>query len=362
MSWYPKNPYPEGSGINSQLIENIVIEDIIKHDLRDSERADLAALLTVMIAAQHEEEASTSYEYYDEDEDVEGYEDEEEYDEDEDEEEEEDEQDDEEEEDEDDEDDDYPDEGSMWDDLLMLVHNMPTENDESKPINRKRSLPCDETPCAPLRDQSTKRQRIDTSAASKPLHAQGPATTQLSASPSLRNSQLSTRLRSLLQGLPITEIHPGAQTFLLDLSWFIPGAEDMAKAAIDMGLRFSKTAKKNEYSIVFQHMIRNPLEAVMYNACQEDEAQHILFWEKVQKMTGKEIPPERIKERREARNKREAEATARWRARQAQEDAAKKTYQTLKERFVKQVGEATKLPLNERVTKWLTEIVPVQKK
>ncbi|KAF4969597.1 hypothetical protein FSARC_3176 [Fusarium sarcochroum] len=361
MSWYPKDAYPEGSGITSQLIENIVIEDIIKQDIRASERAELAALLTVMIAAQHEEEASTSYEYYDEDEDVEGYEDEEEYDEDEDEDEEEYDEEDEEEDDDDDEDDDYP-EGSMWDDLLLLVNGMPTENDEPKPINRKRSLPRDETPCPPPRDQSTKRQRIDTSAVSNPLHAQGPATTKLSASPSLHNSQLSTRLRSLLQGIPITELHPGAQTFLLDLSWFIPGAEDMAKAAIDMGLRFSKTAKKNEYSIVFQHMLRNPLEAVMYNACQDDEAQHILFWEKVQKMTGKEIPLERIKARREARAKREAECTARWRARQAQADAAKVTYQTLKERFVKQVGESTKLPLNERVSKWLAEIVPPQKK
>nr|CEG05390.1 unnamed protein product [Fusarium clavum]CEG05926.1 unnamed protein product [Fusarium clavum] len=107
--------------------------------------------------------------------------------------------------------------------------------------------------------------------------------------------------------------------------------------------------------------MRHPIQAVMYNACGADEAQHHLFWEKVRNVTGKEIPPERIKERRERRAQREAEAMARFKARKAAEEARKES-RMLKEKYVSQIGEASKLPLKEKVGRWLAEIVQAEKK
>ncbi|KAM0350105.1 hypothetical protein ACHAPU_003268 [Fusarium lateritium] len=376
MSWLPKDFYPPGSGIDSKRIEDLVMGDIIKHEIRRSEQ--VAAILTkVMLAAQQEDDASSSYEYYDDDENEEEYEqgdyeeDEQEFEEDYD-------DDEEEEEEEEEDDDDESEEESQydtneWASLFLLVNGMPTENEEPKSLTRKRSLPRDETPCPPPKGQSAKRQRMDPSVASRAVRAQEAETNELdmpssvpsewlSPQPDLRNSQLPAPLRTLLQGTPISELHLEAQAFLLSLDYLAPGAQDMGKAAIDMGIRFSKTARKNEYNIVLKHMASSPLQAVMYNACHDEEAQHMLFWEKVQDVTGRDIPLERIKERRERCEKRRAEYFAISRARQVEEEAKRKTYQNLKERFVKQIGEATKLPLDEKVIKWLSEIVPIRKR
>jgi hypothetical protein len=311
------------------------------------------------------------------------------------------------------------DDGSEWDSLFLLVHNMPAENDEPKFNARKRSIPRDDSPCPPPMLQPAKRQKPDPSASSKTLRVQDsgkdepkPATRKRgliaqedtpatevpfpkrqridasvananegddaemkeqeakSSVPSewlaphqveLQNSQLPGSLRCILGRLPVSELHHEAQAFILSLKCLDPSYDALAKAAIDMGLRFSKTAKSSEYKIVFQHMTRHPIQAVMYNTCKEDEAQHILFWEKVQNITGKEIPPERIKERRERRAKREAEAMARFNARKAAEEA-KRESQMLKEKYVSQIGEASKLPLKEKVGRWLAEIVQAEKK
>ncbi|KAM0416203.1 hypothetical protein ACHAPD_005118 [Fusarium lateritium] len=321
------------------------------------------------------------------------------------------------------------DDGSDWDSLFLLVHNMPTENDEPKSTARKRSLPRDGTPCPPPRPQPAKRQKLDPSAASKApvvqdsgeeepkpvtrkrrliaqqdtdtpatevpfpkrqridspavvanpndedreqeqAQAQAQAQEAKSSVPSewlaphreeLENSQLPETLRAILGRLPVNELHYEAQSFLLNLKYFDTTDDALAKAAIDMGLRFSKTAKSSEYKIVFEYIMKHPIQAVMYNVCKEDEAQHILFWEKVRNVTGKEIPPERIKERRQKRAKREAEAMARFNARKAAENA-KRESQMLKEKYVSQIGEASKLPLKEKVGRWLAEIVKAEKK
>ncbi|KAF4995812.1 hypothetical protein FGRMN_4874 [Fusarium graminum] len=371
MSWLPKDLYPPGSGIDSKRIEDLVMGDIIKQEIRRSEQ--VAAILTkVMLAAQQEDDASSSYEYYDDDENEEEYEegdyeeDEPEFEEDYD-----------DEEEEDDDDDESQEESEYdtneWASLFLLVNGMPTENEEPKSLTRKRSLTRDETPCPPPEGQPAKRQKTNPSVATRAVRTQEAETNELdmpssvpsewlSPQPDLRNSQLPAPLRTLLQGTAISELHLEAQAFLLSLDYSAPGAKDMGKAAIDMGIRFSKTARRNEYNIVLKHMASSPLQAVMYNACHDEEAQHILFWEKVQDVTGRDIPPERIKERRERCEKRRAEFLAISRARQAEEEAKRKTYQNLKERFVKQIGEATKLPLNEKVTKWLSEIIPIRKR
>ncbi|KAF4451793.1 hypothetical protein F53441_5268 [Fusarium austroafricanum] len=387
MSWLPKDLYPEGSGIESKLIEDIVVKDIIDSGLARRKQLDLAAVLTVMLATEAAKDASSS-EYYDEGEmegerviqeedDVEEeYDDEEVFDDEEqefeesyDEEEEEDYDDDDDEEDYD-EDDDL----SSWGSLRFLVCGMPVENAEPNPITRKRSLTREETPC-PLPINSAKRQRVDTSAVSKATEAQVPETevpilTSEARPEWLRvprqeicNTEIPRPLRSLLQGLPINSLHHEAQAFLLALDFLTPGSKDLAKAVIDMGLRFSKTAKRNEYRIVINNLTKKPLHAVIYNNAHDDEARHLLFWDKVQELTGRAIPPERLSERRETRRRREAEHFAKARARQAEEEAKREAYQKLKEQFVKKLneGEAKKLPLNDRVRKWLKEIVPVQK-
>ncbi|KAL4729440.1 hypothetical protein ACLX1H_003860 [Fusarium chlamydosporum] len=309
------------------------------------------------------------------------------------------------------------DEGSEWDSLFLLVHNMPAENEEPKLAKRKLILSRDDSPCPPPRPQPAKRQKLDPTTASNAPEAQNsgkyeptpvtrkrslitqddtpatevPFTKRQKIDPSavtktnetedtekehetkssvpsewlaphqkeLQNTQLPGHLRALLGRLPVSELHREAQAFILGLKYLDPTYEALAKAAIDMGLRFSKTARNSEYKIVFQHMMKHPIQAVMYNACKQDEAQHILFWEKVQNVTGKEIPPERIKERREKRAKREAEAMARFNARKAAEEANRES-QKLKEKYVSQIGEASKLPLKDKVANWLAEIVKAE--
>ncbi|KAM0389689.1 hypothetical protein HYE67_006143 [Fusarium culmorum] len=457
------NPYPaDVAGIDRQAVENMIFDDFVNHDynrktkitlllcmqfLQDKisddedywaqiegneewEKAQKEARYKIARAAidawkakrdnpkKEEEEEEEIEEEAEEEEDEESEEEEEDYEE---------EYDDEEEETEESEGseesgDEESDDGSDWDSLFLLVHNMPTENDEPKSTARKRSLPRDDTPCPPPRPQPAKRQRLDPSAASKAPMAQDsgndepkPATRKRgliaqqngdtpaaevpfpkrqrmdppalvanandedqeqeqgqetkSSVPSewlaphqeeLQNSQLPEPLRGILGRLPVSELHREAQIFLLGLKYLDPADDALAKAAIDMGLRFSKTAKSSEYNIVLDNMLKHPIQAVMYNCCREDETYHTFFWGKIRSVTGRDVPPERIRERRERRAKREAEAMARFNARKAAEEA-KRESQMLKEKYVSQIGEASKLPLREKVGRWLAEIVKAEK-
>ncbi|KAK2696717.1 hypothetical protein QWA68_004456 [Fusarium oxysporum] len=377
MSWYPKNVYPEGSGIDSKTIENIVVQDIIKNDLTRSEQLDLATALTVMLVAEAAEETTTSYEYDEEGEENERINEEEEEDDEEGEEEEEDEE--------------YGDvydstEDGLYDafddvssygSLRFLVLDMPVENAEPEPITRKRALSHEETPCPPSRNPA-KRQKIDTSGVSEPPKPQASETKDPVASPSARpewqqyggkeipKSLIPRIVRSALLGTPLHALHPEAQSFLMAVNFDLPGSKELACAVIDMGLRFSKTATRSEYSIVFKELVESQGRIMVYNSAHNNfEQQHMLFWNKVKKHTGKPVPPERLVEHQARKRRQIAEMYARNRARHAEENAKKLALQKkLKEQFAKKMseGEAKKLPLDERVKKWLKEIVPVQKK
>ncbi|KAF4339432.1 hypothetical protein FBEOM_6640 [Fusarium beomiforme] len=389
MSWYPKNVYPEGSGVDSKTIEDVVTEHIINNDMSSESRYELAEDLIILYAVhaaqQEAQELSTSYEYYEDgeederineeiDEEVGGVEEggvqeeeeeEESYDEDE----------------ESEEDDDIYDEFddvTTWGSLRFLVNDMPAENEEPEPITRKRALTREEMPCPPTKNPA-KRQKTDTSAVSKTIAAQPSETKDLvmassSARPEWlregrrepRKSEIPRKVRSVLLGTPLTSLHIEAQSFLMGMDFDRPYARDLSMAVVDMGLRFSKTATRKEYSIVLNQMSERPVQAVMYNAAHNNFMhQHMLFWNKVNKATGKPNPPEKLVERREARQKLHAELWARSKARLAEQNAKKlATQKKLKEQFAKKIseGEAKKLPLDERVHKWLREIIPVQKK
>ncbi|KAF5722771.1 hypothetical protein FMUND_2420 [Fusarium mundagurra] len=392
MSWLPKNLYPEGSGIDSKTIEDIVVQDIIKNEMTRREQLDLATALTVMLVAEAADETTTSYEYDDDEEyerrkvvhEVQVEEEEEEEDDDEEEEEEEEDDEDEEEYDEyadyDSTEDglyDAFDDVSSYGSLRFLVLDMPVENTEPEPITRKRALSRDETPCPPPRNPA-KRQKMDTSAVSEPPKPQGPETKERAASPSARpewqqyggkeipKSLIPRIVRSALLGTPLHALHPEAQSFLMAINFDLPGSKELACAVIDMGLRFSKTATRSEYNIVFKELVESHGRVSMYNSAHNNfEAQHKLFWNKVKKHTGKPVPPERLVEHQARKQRRIAESRARSRALHAEENAKKLALQKkLKEQFAKKMseGEAKKLPLDERVKKWLKEIVPVQKK
>ncbi|KAF5618823.1 hypothetical protein F25303_12977 [Fusarium sp. NRRL 25303] len=392
MSWLPKNLYPEGSGIDSKTIEDIVVQDIIKNEMTRREQLDLATALTVMLVAEAADETTTSYEYDDDEEyerrkiinKVEVEEEEEEDDEEEEEEEEED------EDEADEEDDEYADvydstEDGLYDafddvssygSLRFLVLDMPVENAEPEPITRKRALSREETLCPPSRNPA-KRQKMDTSAVSEPPKPQASGTKE-PASPSARpewqqyggkeipKSLIPRIVRSALLGTPLHALHPEAQSFLMAINFDLPGSKELACAVIDMGLRFSKTATRSEYKIVFKELLESHGRISMYNSAHNNfEAQHKLFWDKVKKHTGKPVPPERLVEHQARKRRRIAESYARNRAIHAEENAKKLALQKkLKEQFAKKMseGEAKKLPLDERVKKWLKEIVPVQKK
>ncbi|CVK99830.1 uncharacterized protein FMAN_02561 [Fusarium mangiferae] len=388
MSWLPKNLYPEGSGIDSKTIEDIVVQDIIKNEMTRREQLDLATALTVMLVAEAADETTTSYEY-DDDEEYERrkiinkVEEEEEVDDD-------DEEEDEEDEEDEEEDDEYTDvydstEDGLYDafddvssygSLRFLVLDMPVENAEPEPITRKRALSREETPCPPPRNPA-KRQKMDTSAVSEPPKPQASGTKE-PASPSARpewqqyggkeipKSLIPRIVRSALLGTPLHALHPEAQSFLMAINFDLPGSKELACAVIDMGLRFSKTATRSEYKIVFKELLESHGRISMYNSAHNNfEAQHRLFWNKVKKHTGKPVPPERLVEHQARKRRRIAESYARNKAIHAEENAKKLALQKqLKEQFAKKMseGEAKKLPLDERVKKWLKEIVPVQKK
>ncbi|KAF4423799.1 hypothetical protein FACUT_10410 [Fusarium acutatum] len=384
MSWLPKNLYPEGSGIDSKTIEDIVVQDIIKNDLTRREQLDLATALTVMLVAEAADETTTSYEY-DDGEEYERRKIINEVEEDDD-----DEEDEEEEEEEEEYTDVYDstedglydafDDVSSYGSLRFLVHDMPVENAEPEPITRKRALSREETPCSPPRNPA-KRQKMDTSAVSEPPKPQGSETKERAASPSARpewqqyggkeipKSLIPRIVRSALLGTPLHTLHPEAQSFLMAINFDLPGSKELACAVIDMGLRFSKSATRNEYNIVFKELVESHGQVSMYNSAHNNfEQQHKLFWNKVKKHTGKPVPPERLVEHQARKRRRLAESYARHRASRAihAEENAKKLalQQKLKEQFAKKMseGEAKKLPLDERVKKWLKEIVPVQKK
>nr|RBQ96802.1 hypothetical protein FVER53263_06283 [Fusarium verticillioides] len=395
MSWLPKNLYPEGSGIDSKTIEDIVVQDIIKHEMTRREQLDLATALTVMLVAEAADETTTSYEYDDDEEyerrkvvhEVQVEQQQQQQQEEEEDEEEEEEEDEEEEEEEDDE---YYDEYDSTEDglydafddmssygsLRFLVLDMPVENAEPELITRKRALSREETPCPSSRNPA-KRQKMDPSAVSEPPKPQA-SETQEPASPSVRpewqqyggkeipKSLIPRIVRSALLGTPLHALHPEAQSFLMAINFDLPGSKELACAVIDMGLRFSKTATRSEYNIVFKELVESHGRVAMYNSAHNNfEAQHKLFWNKVKKHTGKPVPPERLVEH-DARKRRQlAENRARSRALLAEQNAKKLALQKkLKEEFAKKMseGEAKKLPLDERVKKWLKEIVPVQKK
>ncbi|KAF9773163.1 hypothetical protein IL306_009069 [Fusarium sp. DS 682] len=384
MSWYPKNVYPEGSGVESKTIEDVVTEHIINNDMSTESRYELAEDLIVLYAVhaaqQEAQELSTSYEYYEEGEEDERINEdvEEEGGDDQEEEEEEDSYDEDEESEEDDDIYDEFDDVTSWGSLRFLVIDMPAENEEPQPITRKRALTREETPCPPPKNPA-KRQKTDISVVPKMITAQDsetkdPVAASSSARPEwlredggeLRKSEIPRKVRSVLLGTPLSSLHIEAQSFLLGMDFDRPYARDISMAVVDMGLRFSKTATRKEYSIVLNQMSERPVQAVMYNAAHNNFMhQHMLFWNKVNKATGKPNPPEKLVERREARRKLHAEFYARSRARLAEENAKKLAAQKkLKEQFAKKMseGEAKKLPLDERVHKWLREIIPVQKK
>ncbi|KAG5753253.1 hypothetical protein H9Q70_004099 [Fusarium xylarioides] len=393
MSWLPKNLYPEGSGIDSKTIEDIVVQDIIKNEMTRREQLDLATALTVMLVAEAADETTTSYEYDDDEEyerrkivnQVQVEED------DDDEEEEEGEEEEEEDDDDEEDDDEYADvydstEDGLYDafddvssygSLRFLVLDMPVENAEPEPITRKRALSREETPCPPPRNPA-KRQKMDTSAVSELPKPQVSETKDRAASPSARpewqqyggkeipKSLIPRIVRSALLGTPLHTLHPEAQSFLMAINFDLPGSKELACAVIDMGLRFSKTATRSEYNIVFKELVESHGRVSMYNSAHNNfEQQHKIFWNKVKKHTGKPVPPERLVEHQARKRRRIAEMYARNRALHAEENAKKLALQKkLKEQFAKKMseGEAKKLPLDERVKKWLKEIVPVQKK
>jgi hypothetical protein len=266
---------------------------------------------------------------------------------------------------------------SSYGSLRFLVRDMPVENAEPEPVTRKRALTREETPCPPPKNPA-KRQKIDTSAVSKTVEPQTSETKDPVASSSagpewqqyggkeIPKSLIPRMVRSALLGTPLTSLHPEAQSFLMGINFDLPGSKDLACAVIDMGLRFSKTATRSEYSIVFKELVESQARIMMYNTAHNNfELQHKLFWNKVKKHTGKTIPPERLVEHQARKRRQVAEMYARNRARHAEENAKKLALQKkLKEQFAKKIseGEAKKLPLDERVKKWLKEIVPVQKK
>ncbi|KAJ3522391.1 hypothetical protein NM208_g12878 [Fusarium decemcellulare] len=372
--------FPHGGGLTQKQFHDILVRDFIEQEIiEDKRRIEIAALAALLLRRRNADTESsnsvrrslrddlrhiqltkqyeTSYEYYDEDEEEDIDEDEEE------------------EEDEEDDEDDIDDEEDSWDDDIFPVEEVTQPKPE--PIARKRSVPHDETPRPAPKDQPQaqpmKRQRVDLpGAANKPTvqstpkpqekkKADPPATSngwKPVYTGKTDNAHLPPLLRRTLHGTPMTMIHPAVEKALLAIDCDAAGAEDLANAFIDMGLRFGRVATTAEYDIVLSQLVNDYRDPIRYNGINE-YFKHRFFWKKIQRVTGRELPPDPHEEFRKEREKKlEEERAAARRVALAKEKARP----ALKASFVKEVDEKTKLPLNERVKKWLEDIVTSENK
>ncbi|UPK97030.1 hypothetical protein LCI18_007965 [Fusarium solani-melongenae] len=322
--------------MNQQLRE-AVIREIIHEEILIEQRHELAALATLLLSKAREEEDSsnsyeTSYEYYEEDE----------------------------EEDEED----------------------PSSVEQPQPTGRKRTLPRNDAQI-PV---PQKRQRINPTPA---VHPQPPPPQEIkrpetppeaknwmpTSMGSADNSHRHPVLQAALRKAPITYARPVAQTFLEELDCDKLGALDVAKAVFDMGIRYSKMASDDEFNIVFCVTLANPRDAIRYNIGTPSE-KHMIFWGRVQRITHRAIPPDPFKTpvkqpERKAEVKPEPKVSTtrtvpapvrekvepKPAARRVAAPVREKPRGNLKASLVKEVDEKTKIPLNERVRKWLDEVV-----
>ncbi|KAL6353499.1 hypothetical protein LRP88_13994 [Fusarium phalaenopsidis] len=334
-------PGPANMAMHQQFRE-AVIREIIHEEILIEQRHELAALATLLLAKTREEEEDssnsyeTSYEYYEEDE----------------------------EEDEED----------------------PSSVEQPQPTGRKRTLPRNDAQI-PV---PQKRQRIDPTPA---VHPQPPPPQEVkrpetppeaknwmpTSMGSADNSHRHPVLQAALRKAPITYARPVAQTFLQELDCDKLGALDVAKAVFDMGIRYSKMASDDEFNIVFYVTLANPRDAVRYNIGTPSE-KHMIFWGRVQRITHRDIPPDPFKtpvkqpERKAevkpepkvttmrtvpapVKEKAEPKPAARRVAAPAPAPAREKPRGNLKASLIKEVDEKTKIPLNERVRKWLDEVI-----
>ncbi|KAM0432919.1 hypothetical protein ACHAPT_004624 [Fusarium lateritium] len=349
-------PGPASMAQQQQFHETMVREIIqqeIQEEILQEQRLEIAALATLLLSRRDEDDASdysyeTSYEYYsdpDEDED---------------------------------------------DDPSSL---------EQPPVaGRKRSLPRTETqPPVPQ-----KRPRIDPKPAAQPQPQ--PQKTEQPSTPKeakdceipvgvkADNSHRHAVIQAALNGSAFEYCRPVAQIFLGELDCDKLGALDVAKAVYDMGIRFSKVASDDEFNIAFYLILANPRDAVLYNIGQRTE-KHKIFWGRVSRITHRATPPldkpdkEELELERKAKEEKSQPKPATTRRAPAPRPVAreklepksnfrrlfppnllpppvkeKKPRGNLKASLIKQVDEKTKIPLNERVRKWLDDVVPMESK
>ncbi|KAJ4310941.1 hypothetical protein N0V84_010712 [Fusarium piperis] len=321
-----------------QQIQDAVLKEIIHDEIIIEQRHELAALATLMLARAKEEDASsnsyeTSYEYYEEDEEED-----------------------------------------------------PSSVEQPQPTSMKRSLPRNET-------QNTlpqKRQRIDPTPAARPQLQPQQEIKNPETPPEAKdwmpapltnfptdNSHRHPVLQAVLRKSPIEYARPVAQTFLQEMDCDKLGAPDVAKAVFDMGIRYSRMASDNEFKIAFFMILANIRDAVRYNTGTPSE-KHLVFWGIIQRLTHRDIPPDPFKApakepERKAEVKPEprvairrtvpAPAPAREKAEPrrapvpAPAPVREKPRGNLKASLIKEVDEKTKIPLNERVRKWLDDVV-----
>ncbi|KAM5347907.1 hypothetical protein ACJ41O_007731 [Fusarium nematophilum] len=378
--------YPPDYPLTQEKIQDIVIEDIIRQDIID-ERFRLAAL-ALLLTRRDDDESSNSVwisdSHYSLKRDLENsfkpqdtsyyYTEEEEED------------------------------SEFWDNTLS-----PIKDNELEPTTKKRAAPHDETPCPAPRGeaqtQARKRQRLDPAAATSEQQppttaakdeAKGqqqqaaakrqrvpapPPPAAAAASSDKRvfkedNSHLHPTLQMMLHGVSLSVAHPAAQKFLLRMDCDAINAIDLAKAVFDMGIRFSKTATAGEFDMVFRHLGESYVNPIRYFAS-NSTAKHRFFWKKIEAATGKPMPPDQLANstRNDARLPPDAQVVppvappgqpkqpgpGPAQRRVGLSSARHRPSGTLlKAEFIKEVDETTKLPLNERVRKWLDDIVPSQ--
>lgn len=255
----------------------------------------------------------------------------------------------------------------------------------------KRPLPRDET----QNPAPQKRQRIDLATlaarsqprAGTPPEAKDWMPTALANFPA-DNSHRHPVLQAALRKSPIEYARPVAQIFLQKMDFDKDGALEVAKAVFDMGIRYSRMASDNEFNIAFCVTLANPRDAVKYNISTPSE-KHLLFWSRIQRITHRQIPADPLKvpakePERKAEVKPEPNVTARRMvpapapapapameraeprpvaARRAPAPAPapasvrEKPRGNLKASLIKEVDEKTKIPLNEKVRKWLDDVV-----
>lgn len=150
-------------------------------------------------------------------------------------------------------------------------------------------------------------------------------------------------MESIIPVIVFKRLPPSCQKRLTEIDMSICGAVDLVKGIAELGARFGKTATETELLIGYEKMQEDAMTSVLFNAL-SSEVKHILFWQWIQEATGKKPP----------------EVPERYQTIKLKTPLAPVVDTRLRTHLVKQIDAKGPGALDERVRKWMDNIIASQ--